>query len=242
MKGKYDSGNAKKKAQAHNSYLGAIVLFCAQIAMFLLAYGYHGTAGFFHLCWLVLSFILSTKNTLFLSVVVMIPMLTWEFTFIYMSKVHKIRDTEFFKLFGKYYRFDMINPTLEQFFMLVTLLLFYMMISSYLKAIDNKPAENGFIRFFRIRIHAKKVLWIWVFFFCRYVHLVILVYLFYRGVSDLDCFNNLGYMIFFVVYTAYESIYRKTGGILIFFTASFVVLQYFFSLHYQVYMKKGNEE
>jgi hypothetical protein len=117
-----------------------------------------------------------------------------------------------------------------------------MMISSYVKRIDNQDVENGLIRFFRVRIHAKQLTWIWVFFSCRYIHIVVLVYLFQRGVGRLDCFNNLGYVVFFVVYTAYEGVYRSTAGILMFFTSCFIVGQYFTSLFYQVYMYERNEQ
>lgn len=206
--------------------------------MFLLAYGYHSSAGFFNLCWLIFSFIMPTTTTLFMSIVVMIPMLSWEFIFIYCGRVPKIRETTFFQNLGKYFRFTMVNETIEQFFMLVTLLLFYMMISSYLKRIDNQSVENGLIRFFRQRISSKNpsMKWIWVFLSCRYAHILVLIFLFQRGVSNLDCVNNLGFLIFFVVYTGYEDIYRKTGYVLIFFTSVFILGQYFTSLFYQVVM------
>lgn len=107
--------------------------------------------------------------------------------------------------------------------MLITLLLFYMMISSYVKRVDNQNVENGLIRFFRERIQKGKVRWIWVFYACRWSHVVILVILFCSGVKNLNCVNNLGYMAFFVVYTAYEHIYRKTCRILIFFSSFFIL-------------------
>ena len=38
-------------------------------------------------------------------------------------------------------------------------------------------------------------------------------------------------MIFFVVYTAYEHIYRKTSKLLIVFIAFFILVRYYASLH-----------
>ena len=203
-KGRYDSGNIRSKARASSNTVSAMVLLLAQIMMFVLAYTYHCSAGFFNLLWVVLSFIMTTTNTLFVSVVIMVPLLSWEFIFIYCSRVPKIKDTEFFLMYGKYFRWTMWNSTLEQFLMLTTLLLFYMMFSSYLKRIDEPARENGLIRFFRGRIMGQRMFWIWVFFALRYVHIGVLVYLFVRGINNLDSFNNLGYMVFFVVYTAYE--------------------------------------
>lgn len=115
-----------------------------------------------------------------------------------------------------------------------------MMIAIYVQRIDKKNVENRLIRFFKDKIKEKKVGYIYIFFMCRWAHVLILISLFVKGVLYLNCINNLGYMAFFAIYTAYEYIYRRTGKILIFFSAIFIIGQYFFSLHYQVYMVKGN--
>jgi len=81
--------------------------------MFILAYAYHSSYGLINLVWLILSFLLSTQNTLFLSVVVMIPFLTWEFLFIYCSRVHRIKNTTFFESYGKFFMFNMWNDAAE---------------------------------------------------------------------------------------------------------------------------------
>lgn len=60
-KGRYDSGNVKKKAKKANSHISQIVLFLAQLFMFLMAYAYHSSFGLFNLCWVILSFILPTN-------------------------------------------------------------------------------------------------------------------------------------------------------------------------------------
>jgi len=218
-----------------------MILLAAQVSMFILAYCYHSSYGLFNLIWVLLSFVLTTNNTFFFSIVVMIPILTWQFIFIYASRVPKIKQTSFFTNYGKYFRFHMKFQIIEQFFMISILLVFYMMISTYMRRLDNPNMENGLIRFFRTRIRAKQLRWIWVFFSCRFTHVVILIYLFQRGVENLDCLNNLGYMVFFVIYTAYEGVYRQTGGVLIFFTSMFILIQYYMSLHYQIYMTPGNE-
>jgi hypothetical protein len=125
--------------------------------------------------------------------------------------------------------------------MLITLLLFYMMISAYVKRRDMKNIENRVIGFFRVRIKARKLRWIWVFYCCRWAHILILVVLLAIGVQNLNCLNNLGYLAFFVIYTAYEYIYRKTCSILILFSSVFILGQYITSLHYQVYMNPNNQ-
>jgi hypothetical protein len=46
--------------------------------------------------------------------------------------------------------------------------------------------------------------------------------------------KNIGYMIFFVLYTAYEDLYRRTAWVLILFNASFILTQYFFSMYFEL--------
>lgn len=46
--------------------------------------------------------------------------------------------------------------------------------------------------------------------------------------------KNLGYMLFFCFYTAYEGLYRKTCTLLIIFISIFIIGQYYFSLFYTV--------
>jgi hypothetical protein len=132
-----------------------MILALAQFCMFILAYCYHSSAGLFNLCWLISSFVLPTDQILFMSIVFMVPLLTWEFVFIYVGRVPMIKETWFFENYGKYFKLDMWNPLVEQLFMFMTLLTFYMMISSYLRRQDTPNVENGLIRFFRRRIYAK---------------------------------------------------------------------------------------
>jgi hypothetical protein len=98
-----------------------------------------------------------------------------------------------------------------------------MMISSYVKRIDDAQRENGMLVFFRTRIIAKKLTWVWIFLASRYVQIFVLVYFFWRGIKRINAFNNLGYLFFFVLYTAYQDIYRHTGFILVIFVSFFIV-------------------
>jgi hypothetical protein len=92
----FSSRGSIGKAKNANNYLSQFVLFAAQCNMFLGAYMYHSSAGFVALCWLIFSFIASTTTTLFVSIVIMIPIGSWEFIFIYCSRVPKISRTQFF--------------------------------------------------------------------------------------------------------------------------------------------------
>jgi hypothetical protein len=47
-------------------------------------------------------------------------------------------------------------------------------------------------------------------------------------------------MVFFVIYTAYENIYRKTSKILVLFISAVIFAQYAFSNYW--YLFEGNNE
>lgn len=56
---------------------------------------YHNGKGLFHLSFVLLTFILSMKLTIFLSIVVMIPVYTFEFIMIYANRIPILKVTDF---------------------------------------------------------------------------------------------------------------------------------------------------
>lgn len=75
------------------------------------------------------------------------------------------------------------------------------------------------------------------YFILKYIHTVVLVILFLQGSDNLNSARSLGFMLFFVVYTAYPETYRSTSFLLIIFISFFIVAQYQFSLVYQSYIE-----
>jgi hypothetical protein len=49
------------------------------------------------------------------------------------------------------------------------------------------------------------------------------VTIFARGIQRPDTLHNLGFILFFVVYTAYNELYKKTSVLLILFTSFFIL-------------------
>lgn len=76
--------------------------------------------------------------------------------------------------------------------------------------------------------------WKIIFMGSRYAQSILLFFLFVRGFSDLNNILNLGYLIFFAVYTAYENIYRRTCIILVLFVGTKIVGEYYYSLFWQL--------
>lgn len=56
--------------------------------------------------------------------------------------------------------------------------------------------------------------------------------LFINGASNFNSFINLGFIVFFVVFTTNENLYRKGSICLSIFIAGFIFVQYVFSLKY----------
>jgi len=78
-----------------------------------------------------------------------------------------------------------------------------------------------------------------VFFFVRHIQSVTLLTLFLIGIADFNNLQNLGFMIFFVIYTAYEEVYRRTSKLLILFIGFFILGNYYISLNYPVLLEAG---
>jgi len=131
----------------------------------------------------------------------------------------------------------------EQFFFYITLATFIMM-PYCLNALHNENRkENKLLDFFTLRIKNAKywnTLWIIEFQFCKYIQLTLLCFLFYNGMKNLNSVQNLSYMAFFVIYTAYEEIYRRTSLILVTFVAAIIWAQYAFSLYW--YLFSSNDQ
>jgi hypothetical protein len=78
-------------------------------------------------------------------------------------------------------------------------------------------------------------LWKFVFFGLKNIQTVVLIILFINGSDHINNLENLGYMLFFVIYTTYEKLYRKTSKLLTIFISFIIFGQYFFSLTYHFF-------
>jgi hypothetical protein len=86
----------KKKAKNDLSkYLPLGVLFLSRLEMFIIIYKYHCPLNLIHLFWILLTFLLSDDNVFLVSMYSMIPLLFWEFLFIYAIRIPIVKDTVF---------------------------------------------------------------------------------------------------------------------------------------------------
>jgi len=86
-KSKYDSDVREKIKGDFTKYLPLIVLWLARVLMFILTYLYHVHASIIHLSWIILSFLIPKDKLFFVSIVGMVPILSWEFLLVYGSRL-----------------------------------------------------------------------------------------------------------------------------------------------------------
>mmetsp|Transcript_21580 Transcript_21580/g.33241 ORF Transcript_21580/g.33241 Transcript_21580/m.33241 type:complete len:403 (-) Transcript_21580:1545-2753(-) len=243
-KGKFDSNKAVKKAKSDFSkYIPITILWLSRVFMFILSYMYHSEVSFVHVMWIILTFILPVNATFFFSILVMLPLLSWEFIFVYGIRIPVVNETYFFETYGSYFSWHMRVSITEQTFMFLTLALFYMMISCLMIVVD-QDKENSLLKFFKKRINDPRFSNTWkiIFFSSRYIQSIVLLTLFLNGIGNINSVKNLGFMIFFVVYTAYEEAYRRTSKLLVFFISMFILGRYYLSLNYPVVLDNGKNK
>jgi hypothetical protein len=259
-------GTSKKKGRTASSSRGAlrkafntmsesvpfVILWLARIGMFTMSYTYTSFPGLLHLLWVILSFILPEEWTYIISIIVAVPLLSFEFLIIYCSKIPVIGEADYFGRFKGELAFEMKRPVLEQALMYVTLVVFYAM-NSALIIKRRMPKENSLIVFFSKRVSGEGSSGIWrgLLYLVEWVHIPILAAFWAYGdrVDTVDPVGAAGpdgvamplegvesgpraplktlcYFLFFTVYAAYGQVYRKTSLLLVLFAARSILWAY----------------
>jgi hypothetical protein len=117
----------------------------------------------------------------------------------------------------------MYYPASEMTLSFIILICLSMTISCLKLRYQNSLIDN-MQDFFGERIESKHygAFWKFMYLTLRHIHIVVLLWLFLVGFENMYCARNLGYMFFFTVYTASETLYRKTNVMLLVFNSSFL--------------------
>lgn len=109
-----------------------IVIWITRVLLTVQVYMYHGGMSFYHLIWVLCSFIFNSRFALFLSIVVFLPLYSLECMLIYGSQIDIIKQTELWKNFGeRFLQVELASPMLEQTLYFMILSCFFVMISCY---------------------------------------------------------------------------------------------------------------
>ena len=92
---------------------------------------YHNGLSLVHLLYVLCSFISPIRFILFFSIIIMLPLYTWEFVMIYGNGIPILKSTEFMSKYGGYFDWKLKVPVLEQMLYFVILTCFFIMISCF---------------------------------------------------------------------------------------------------------------
>lgn len=217
----------------------ANVLWFSRILLVFIIYMYHSSQSIIHLTWVLFTFLLPENIYLLLAITSYLPLMLWEFIFVYAIKIPIVQETKFVKFLGQYYVWDMKSELLERLLMFTTLSIFSMQISSYYFRLSLPKNENYAFKFFNSRCLDPQysIMYKFAFLCLKHVQALVLFVLFYSGTGEINTFKNLSFMIFFVIFTAYEDFYRKYNKLLTLFVSSIILIQYSFSLYYKLVLQ-----
>jgi hypothetical protein len=196
---------------------------------------YCDALSLFHLTFVLSTFVFTQKFTLYLNMVLMIPVYTLEFCVVYAMRIPVVCNEQFISQFAPYFNFKYHMPVLEQLLYFSILACFYMSVSCFKLAFTHNQ-DKGMKSYFFKRCRDSTA-YKFLFFFLKHIQTLVLICLFFNGAQNLNHFRNLGFMLFFVIYTASMELYRKTSKALVLFVAFFIVGEYFYSLEYHRFDK-----
>ena len=187
-----------------------LILNILRISVFLIAYlAPWNWFNMFNMLWLISTYILPNRKTFFLTTFVMFPYITFEYGYLYYRATVCFYDKEgdcslhIIKLLGLY----------------LLLMVFSLMYSIRKKLLQDKDYMKKYV-INKMEKQDTSILWKFLFYFMINMHLIVLFILLVYGTNQ--NFQNLGYMLFFIVYAASYSFYSKTNILLAIFTALFI--------------------
>jgi hypothetical protein len=189
-----------------------------------------------HLVWVLSSFVFPMQFSMFLCLVFLVPVYSWEFSIVYGMEIPYLKDRPYYTKYRNLYPDHLQRPVLELALYFLIMTLCFMSVSSFKLLFDYKQEDVLKVLFTR-KILSKNstIRWRFLFFILKNIQILVLIVLFINGSGNLNKFKNLGFMIFFIAFTSSEQLYRKTGWILTLFIAFFIYGQYYYSLYYHDY-------
>lgn len=224
-----------------NKHLPTTLMWAQRVLVGFQAYMYHTDLSLIHLTWVVMTFILPYKVMFFFSIVIMIPIYSFEFIMVYGNHIYLLGDSAFFQKYSMF-KWTMENKMLEQLLFYVIMSNFFMMISGYFLTFQHNQDEM-IIENIRKLMKDKNKSIIYKFGFCilKYIQSLVLIILLYMGYKELNHLANLMFMLFFVVYTAFINFYRLTSKSMTILFSYLICMRYFYSLNYHKFIKDKAE-
>ena len=99
---------------------------------------------------------------------------------------------------------------------------FFVLISCF-KLLFQHDQNKFLMRKFTNYINKGSVIWKIMFFALKNIQTVVLIILFINGAKNFNTMEHLGYLIFFVIFTTNEALYRRTSLLLTIFVAGMIM-------------------
>ena len=122
-------GKQKMVSQKESNF-PVVLLWSSRVSVFFMSYMYHTDISFINLVWIIFTFLFSVKVTFFASILVMLPVLSWEFFLIYAVRVPSLQDLWIIQEYGSNFEWTMKKPVFEQAAIFMTVAQFFMMIGT----------------------------------------------------------------------------------------------------------------
>jgi hypothetical protein len=153
---------------------------------------------------------------------ILLPIYIWEVMVVYMMSTPWVKNLEFFHKSKVYFVDEMENPIAEQclYFFILCNLAFCV---SCLFLSFRFDQDEELINFWKEKIKNKRIFWMMLYLCLGHLHVIILLILLLESITSLNNLENIGFMVFFVVYAASETIYRKTSFLLVIFISFFIL-------------------
>jgi hypothetical protein len=176
-----------------------------RIAIAVFAYMYNSYVGFYHLCWVMTSFVVPLKIFYTVSVVILFPVVLIEFSLVYVANIKTFNHARVYthSIFSEF-QFHPMNLTLEMCLMYSIVVLVALMIPARLRFLSYERKHRGSdmtkdMIVLNVKDKNASVFWKFLFIIIINIHTPVLFLMLFMGNSNFNLFQ-LGFMFFFVVY------------------------------------------
>ena len=131
---------------------------------------YHVHISLLHLAWVLLSFVLPIRPSLFLSIMIMLPVYAWEFLIVYGREVPVISEMPHLQKYSKIFDFEMKSLILEQLLFYTILALHFIAVGCFKLTFEHDQNRWILGSFFE-KIDSKdtSIFWKFLFYFLKHV-------------------------------------------------------------------------
>lgn len=218
-------------------FLPVTLMWLIRVSVGVFAYMYNSYIGFFHLIWVIISFLIPTPYFYLFSCYLMLPLVISEFSLLYVANIKSYDNARLYSHpVVEEFLFHPKKPFLELSLIYSIVIFVGMMfparlrLQHFLKTHSNRTKSMiADLMVERINNKSSSVLWKILFIVLVNIRTPVLFLMLFIGNQNFNLFQ-LGFMLFFVAFGASELLYNKFSILLPVFISYFILTQYCWSL------------